>query len=118
MISIFKRRNPLFSESVKRLKEEGFDVKIWDENKIEENYGKRTSWALREVNRLILRANFKRFIIVFDQKKKDTSWYSENADRVVVNLAFYPGTQQFGEAVREAVEEALRIEEMLAEIKP
>jgi hypothetical protein len=116
MISMFKKRNPLFSESVKRLKEEGFDVKIWDEDKIEKNYGKRTHWALEEVSRLILNANFKRFLIIFDQKKKDTSWYSENTDRVVINLAFYPGTPRFNETVKEAAEEALRVEELLAEI--
>ena len=84
---------------------------ILHRDKIEKNYEGRLRRALSDLFDIVCDLRFKNLSVTFEDKKQDMTWYSVNSGRVVVNLAFDPGTPAFKKDLQQTAEEARTIEE-------
>ena len=86
------------------------NVEVWDKGKIEKNYDKRLPALLAILTELVSKYPSINFLVLFAEKDKKRTWYSENLGRVIINSTFDLTTPEFNKELQKAVKEFQLIE--------
>jgi len=105
LISIKKKKSKI-GFFVNRFK----NIKFRDQGKIEKNYDKRLPDLLAKLANSLSRYPSIDFLIIFVEKERRRTWYSEFSGRVVINSTFYPDGPEFNKDFQKAVEDFQLIE--------
>lgn len=95
------------SELFKSLK----NVKVWHEEEIRKHYEEDLSWLIEVLAQFFEANSGIKFLVLFEKKRPEMSWYSALRDRVAVNCFFKPETPEFFKEVKKAIEDYRFIEQ-------
>jgi len=93
-----------FIENLKKEKERvggKIDIAVLDQGKLERRCG-RSYLSLFKTS--LIEVTWDRFLFIFEEKEKRSSWYSENWDKVVINFSRALVKEELEKAVRVAQE--------------
>ena len=101
----------LFNTFITNLEAEGFDIKVFDKNKIKRNFGRGLYKQWEECLRVF---KHRKIVIIFEGKTSKSSWPSDGyPNRIVINLAHAPNVADF----QKAENEFFQLESALSELK-